>query len=169
MTRSTLLATLLAPSAMLSLLCTPAASAAADDPYAALKLYEGKWIATSSEGKATPVENRCARAGLFFSCEQIIAGKTKALVVFMPDGPTAKGQAWLVQTLGTVGERPGPWRTLTIEGDRWVYRQAAGGGEKARRTVDQFLGPDHIHFEVQQSASGESWTTTSSGDERRAP
>ena len=157
--------------AIVGMLAPAASMAATDDPYAALKLFDGKWIAVSSAGGATPIENHCARTGKFFACEQMVNGKTAALVVFLPDGPTEKGEAYLVQTLVPTGQKPGLWRTLTIEGDRWTYSDPAPRGGKARRerSVDQFLGPDHIHYELQSSVGGKAWITVRSGDQRRAP
>ena len=141
------------------------------DPYAALKVFGGNWVGVGADGKVTPVENRCAQTGLFFVCEQIASGKAQGLIVFKPDGPTAKGEAYIVQTLDTVGRPPGPWRALTIEGTRWTFTNADPPGAKSvkERTVNEYLGPDHIHYEVQQSETGKEWTTIRSGDERRAP
>jgi hypothetical protein len=64
----------------------------ADDPYAPLKLYDGKWdVAMGGEKEPTRLENHCARTGLFFMCEQVVRGKTGALVVFLPFAKTATG------------------------------------------------------------------------------
>ena len=46
---------------------------------------------------------------------------------------------------------------------------AVHGHARRERTVNTFSGPDFIHFETQTSSDGETWTTTKSGDERRAP
>ncbi|MEO8926696.1 MAG: hypothetical protein ABI306_05980, partial [Caulobacteraceae bacterium] len=77
------------------------AVAAADDPYAPLKLYDGAWIVTSSDGKTTRLDNHCAKTGLFFACEQVVNGKPAALVVFLPQGKTAEGQTYRTQALTT--------------------------------------------------------------------
>ena len=44
---------------------------AADDPYAALQLYDGKWLVMPSDGpkEGVRLENHCAKTGLFFACE----------------------------------------------------------------------------------------------------
>ena len=117
------------------------------------------------------MNNRCVQTGLFFVCEQITNGKAQGLIIFKPDGPTAKGQAYIVATLDTLGRPPGLWRALTIEGDRWTFANANPPGAKAtkERTINQYMGPDHIHYEVQQSQDGNTWVTIHSGDERRAP
>jgi len=149
-----------------------AASAQADDPYASLKRYDGDWTVISSDGKTTQLENHCARTGLFFACEQVLNGKSAALVVFLPAGKTAEGQTYRTQALTADAHTPGPWFHLAIDGDRWVY---AAGAERDKnhplhqRTLNQFSGPDRIHFEVQTSKDGKAWTTTLSGDEQRAP
>ncbi|HEY5071113.1 MAG TPA: hypothetical protein VII63_03695 [Caulobacteraceae bacterium] len=146
------------------------ACAAADDPYAPLKLYEGDWLVTST-GSAKPmrVENHCARTGLFFACEQVVDGKSAALVVFLPEGRSAAGESYRTQALRADAATPGPWYTLTIDGERWVYAQGTQSGGRAvhKRTVNQFSGPDHISFEVQSSTDGRNWTTTMNGEERR--
>ena len=161
-----------APLIAVALAFIPAIAVAAEsDAYAPLKRYEGKWIATSSGGKTTAIENRCARTGLFFVCEQGVNGKAAALVVFLPRAQEGPAEVYRTQALTAAGDRPGPWHVLTIEGDRWVYADAEAPRGKARRerTINTFSGPDHIHFEVQRSFDGKTWTTTMSGDERRAP
>jgi hypothetical protein len=61
-------------------------AAVADDPYAPLALYDGKWDSTTTIGEkeSVRIENHCARTGLFFVCEQMLNGKTGSLVVFLP-------------------------------------------------------------------------------------
>jgi hypothetical protein len=147
-----------------------AGAASPDDSYAPLRLYDGAWIVDSSNGKTTRVENHCARTGLFFACEQVLNGKPAALVVFLPEGQTDEGQTYRTQALRADASAPGPWYRLTIDGARWVYAAGAEGVKNHplhERTVNQFSGPDHIHFEVQTSKDGKHWTTTLSGEERR--
>ena len=149
-----------------------AAAISADDAYAPLKLYDGAWTVVSSDGKTTHLENHCARTGLFFACEQVVNGKPAALVVFLPQGRTGEGQTYRTQALTTDAGPPHPWYHLTIDGDRWVYAASAGDDKDHplhERTLNQFTGPDRIHFDVQTSKDGKTWTTTLSGDERRGP
>ncbi len=158
------------PTALVVLaLSAKAALAAADDPYAPLKLYEGAWSAVTSGGKSTAIENHCARTGLFFACEQVVNGKPAALVVFLPRDRRQEGQVYLTQALTAGGDKPGPWHVLTIDGDRWIYADAGRPRAKARRerTVNTFSGTDYIHFEIQRSTDGKTWTTMTSGDEHR--
>ncbi len=147
-----------------------AGAAQADDPYAPLKLYAGAWTVASSDGKATHLENHCARTGLFYACEQVVNGKPAALVVFLPQGRTAEGQTYRTQALTADAAAPHPWYHLAIDGDRWVYAAGPAGDKDhplRERTLNQFLGPDRIHFDIQTSKDGKTWITTLSGDERR--
>ena len=171
------------PALILSLftLWTPvtavAANAAdlANDPYAPLRLYDGKWdvIMASSDRAADPVhlENHCAKVGEFFACDQVVNGKNTALVVFLPVGPLENGgYAYRNQTLWMERSGSGGWGNLEIVGDRWVYSSEENDSGKKiyHRTVNVFSGNDKIHFEVQRSDDGAKWTTTMSGDEARA-
>ena len=40
-------------------------------------------------------------------------------------------------------------------------------GQAANRVLNHFTGSDHIHFDIQSSADGKTWTTTSQGEEQR--
>ncbi|HZL00341.1 MAG TPA: hypothetical protein VFC47_10600 [Caulobacteraceae bacterium] len=161
---------LLALIAMVAALAPAHALAADDDPYAPLKLYQGRWAVTSDQdGKTMTVENRCARTGLFFACEQAVEGKTKALVVFLPDGRTSDGLFYHTQTLTPTAAPPGGWNALTIDGDRWTYAGSHTGKAERERTINLFSGPDRIRFETQESKDGRTWTTKVSGEERRIP
>ena len=155
----------------------PAAKAEtqATDPYAPLRLYNGKWdlIPAGGDKPSNPVhlENRCAQAGEFFSCNQIVNGKNMALVVFLPLHPLDKGgYAYRNQALAVEGDDPSSWGGLEIVGDRWVYSSTANdNGKKIYwRTTNVFSGPDKIRFEVQRSEDGTNWVTKMSGDEARA-
>ena len=141
------------------------ASTVSEAAYAPLKLYNGKWSVSSSDNKTVAVENHCARTGLFYACEQVVNGKSEALVVFLPQGAADAGQVYRTQALRANASKPGPWYTLIIRGDEWIY---VGEGERMHdRTVNHFDGPDHIHFDVQTSTDGKAWTSSTSGDERR--
>lgn len=147
-----------------------AAGLAAADPYQALKAMEGSWIATTAHRTQT-VDNRCARTGLFFVCEQAIGGKPAALVVFLPKQTGPRRQVFHTLTLTSAGDRPGAWRELVIETDRWTYSslEKPRRGERRVRTIDTFSGPDHMHVEVQASAEGEAWMPVASENLDRAP
>ena len=143
-----------------------------NDPYAALKLYDGRWEVKISapERKTDQLENNCARTGLFFSCEQVVNGKSMALVVFVPVGRTASGtQEYRNQALLADGSKAGEWGHLVISGETWVYSWEGGDEKKPVhfRNTNHFTGKDRIHFEVQNSEDGTSWRTQMSGDEER--
>jgi len=153
----------------------PKAADLATDPYAPLRLYDGKWDVPPASGDKTAetvhIENHCAQVGKFFACNQFVNGKNMALVVFLPTHPTENGgYAYRNQALRPEGDDPNSWGSLEIVGDRWVYSsEATDKGKKTYwRTTNVFSGPDKIHFEVQGSDDGVKWTTNMSGDEVRA-
>jgi hypothetical protein len=144
----------------------------ADDPYAPLALYEGKWDSTTTIGEkeSLGIENHCTRTGLFFVCEQMLNGKTGSLAVFLPVAKMASGgEEYKITGLSADGSAPGGWNMLTIEGDRWVYSwENTDEGKKVFwRNVNQFSGANKIHFEIQRSDEGVTWKTVKGGDEVR--
>ena len=147
-------------------------ASAADDPYAALKLYDGKWLVMPADGpkEGVHLENHCAKTGLFFACEQMVNGKTVALVIFQP---TAKlpsgGEEYRSTAVTPESGAPGGWNGLTIEGDRWVYTwdDTEFGKKTLYRNINTFSGPDKIHFEIQNSDDGKTWKKQKEGDETR--
>ena len=146
-------------------------SAAAADPYAALRIYNGTWLVTTGAGAPTHLTNHCACTGLFYACEQVVNGATTALVVFLPTGATATGQTYLTQPLRVPAATPPPWGPLTINGANWVYgapdaRPAKPGLD---RTLNHVIDNGHIHFQVQHASAALKWVTIIEGDERRAP
>jgi hypothetical protein len=149
----------------------PATALAEDGAYAALQRFDGVWNATFSTGRMQTIHNHCVRTGLFFVCEQSVDARPAALVIFLPSAAGEGALTYRTQTVDAAGDPPGPWRDLTIRGDRWTYGATTAGRGKTRRerSVNTFTGPDFIHFEEQTSTDGETWTTTRRGDERRAP
>jgi hypothetical protein len=143
----------------------------ADDPYAPLRLNNGKWELVSGDKKGPKeIENHCEKTGLFFACEQILDGKTAAFVVFLPYAKTPSGgEDYHTQVLMPDAKPAGEWNKLTIEGDRWLYTWESTETEKKVfwRNVNTFSGADHIHFEIQSSSDGSNWETTQQGDEHR--
>ena len=156
-------------------LITPGTVSAATDPYAPLRLYDGKWdllpASGDKPGATVHIENRCAKVGEFFACNQIVNGKNMALVIFLPTHPSgSSGYAYHNQALGVEDGGSGSWGNLEIVGDRWVYSsdETDHGKKIYHRTINVFSGSDKIHFEVQWSEDGANWTTKMSGDEARA-
>ena len=145
-----------------------AVAAAPADPYAPLALYNGAWSVQANRGATIRLENHCARAWQFYSCEQVVNGKSAAMVVYLPTAATAAVLTYRTEALAVDGRTPGDWTTLTIRGDDWVYTPAAPKpGQAFTRVLNHFTGPDRIHFDIQSSADGKTWTTTSEGDEQR--
>jgi hypothetical protein len=144
------------------------------ESYAPLQLYNGSWDSKPSGANPGPLVhlvNHCAKTGVFFSCEQVVDGKTADLVVFLPKGAAGGAQHYRTQGLSVGADKPGDWGELAITGDRWVY--SGHGMDKGTttywRTINTFSGPDHIHFEIQSSKDGQTWQTTQQGDEQRVP
>jgi hypothetical protein len=167
------LATLVPVAAILGIVLVASGGAtAADDAYAPLKLYDGKWEVGPSEGEkeATHLENHCAKTGLFFACEQVVNGKSVALVVFLPVAKLASGgEEYRTQGLAADASPAGEWGKLTIEGERWIYSWESRDNDKKVywRNVNTFSGPDKIHYEIQKSDDGASWKVQKGGDEHR--
>ena len=140
------------------------------DPYEPLKLYDGSWEVKVSlpEPKVDHLENHCARTGLFYACEQVVNGKTGALVVFLPVGKTSKGaQEYRTQGLMADASAAGEWGHLVIDGDTWIYTWDNSDAKKTVhwRNTNHFSGKEKIHFEVQNSEDGTNWKTQMAGDE----
>ncbi len=146
--------------------------AAGEDPYAPLKLYEGKWEVTTTIGGqgVMHLENRCAQTGVFFVCEQSLEGKPGALVVFQPVNKLASGgEEYRNTALRPDGSAPGSWNKVVIEGEQWIYSwdEEDAGKKTLWRNVNQFFGKDKIHFEIQKSEDAKTWKTVKGGDEKR--
>jgi len=139
--------------------------AASNDTYEPLTLYDGKWRLHSNGGRTTVIANHCVRAGLFFICEQTVKDAADTLLVFVPRGKADGGETYGTQVLLADTTMPGPWGTLTIRGDDWIY--APQGNTPHDRTLNHFYGRDHIHFDVQKSLDGKTWKSVLSGDESR--
>jgi hypothetical protein len=175
MKRRTMVATLIVGAMILQGFAAMAggSATAADDPYGPLRLYDGKWnILPSEDGKgALQLENHCTKTGLFFVCEQVVSGKSVALVVFLPIAKTPSGgEEYRTQALTADANPAGDWGKLTIEGDRWIYSwESTDGGKKSYwRNINTFSGKDKIHFEIQRSEDGTTWKMQKSGDEQRS-
>jgi hypothetical protein len=153
---------------------SPKAANVVIDPYTSLRLYDGKWDLVPASGDksspATHIENHCAKAGEFFTCNQVVNGKNMALVVFLPLHSLENGGwAYRNEALRPEGDDPSSWGKLEIVGDHWTYsNEATEKGKKVLwRTTNLFSGADKIHFEVQRSEDGVKWDTQMSGDEVR--
>jgi len=67
---------------------------AASAAFAPMKLYEGTWTVVAAhtmagEGKPDTLVNHCSEGTAFYTCEQVVNGKSLALIVFTAtDDPT---------------------------------------------------------------------------------
>jgi hypothetical protein len=147
------------------LLMASAAICAAEDAYTPLELYNGGWRVQKGGAAPDTLVNHCAHTGFYYMCEQVVNGKTSALVVFVPGDAPGNYHSTVVFPSG---EPRGPG-DLTINGNRWVFIGKSVDGNKTTwfRTINVFTGNDHIHFEQAQSTDGTHWTTGGSGDEVR--
>jgi hypothetical protein len=149
------------------------AATQANDPYAPLQLYTGRWdiTPTAIDQEIVHVENRCVKTGLFFACEQIVNGKSESLVVFLPlsNSSTGTAQEYRMEALNADASPAGDWSKLTIDGDRWVYSwESMEDGKKISwRNTNTFTGTDHIHYEIQRLEALNTWKTVKSGQENR--
>jgi hypothetical protein len=151
------------------------APAIAERTYRPLMNYQGRWnVVETGANKIDRLENRCARTGLFFACEQVVNGKSLALVVFLPiaqpaDAAAGVPQFYRTQALLADANPGGEWGRLGIQGDHWTYtwENKSGGNTTYWKNINTFHGADRITFEVSNSADGKTWKLRKSGEERR--
>jgi len=146
-----------------------ALAASTDPAYMPLWPYQGMWQVTRSGAaagqKPDELVNQCALVGKYFACQQTINGKAGGLLVIIPTGQPGR---YYTQTIMPEGRATGR-DDLEISGSQWTYRSRRQQGSKTTqyRTINNFVGKDHIHFERAESTDGKQWTVTDSGDERR--
>jgi hypothetical protein len=136
-----------------------------------LKVYEGTWRVTSAhtmagEGKPDTLVNHCTEGMAFFSCEQVVNGKSVALVVFTATDDPTKFHSQPVLPTGQATGRG----DLTIIGDHWTFLGSGkddSGKEIFYRTKNLFTGQDKIHFEQYESSDNKNWVKKNEGDEVR--
>ena len=157
--------------AYLAMACWAYAAATPDTIYAPLRLYEGTWRITRKDlgpgAKPDELKNDCALVGKFFACQQTVNGTPGPLLIFLPI-PNQPGH-YHTQNVNQEARASGIG-DLEISGDHWVFssRWDQGGGKTTYyRTINQFSGKTHIHFEQQESSNGKDWTVKNSGDEVR--
>ena len=145
--------------------------AAASTTFAPLRLYNGTWTITApitmaGDGKPDTLADRCTEGEAFYSCEQIVNGKSMALIIFTSAGEPGKFYTQAVLPTGKALGRS----DLTITGDHWTYRSTGTddtGKPVSYRIENTFTGRDKIHFEQYESADGQSWVMKNHGDEVR--
>ena len=143
---------------------------ASDSGLAPLRVYSGLWHVTRKDApagsKPEELKNDCALLGKYFTCQQTVNGAVSGLQIFVQ---TDKPGHFYTQTVTPQGRATGKG-DLETSGDHWVYSSYWDQGGKGvyYRTLNDFTGRDHIHFEQQESSNGKDWTTKNSGDETRA-
>ena len=140
--------------------------------FAPLKVYEGTWTVVSAhtmagEGRPDTIVNHCTEGTGFYTCEQVVNGKSLALLVFTAtDDPTKFHSQPVLPNGQAVGISD-----LTIIGDHWTFLGSgtdSSGRQIFYKTVNIFTGRDKIHFELYQSGDNKTWVKNNEGDEVRA-
>ena len=166
----------LSPCWCASLLCVSAAAAAADGGLDRIAVYAGTWH-TQAEDYATPyskagtetgvLHNDCWRGRAFYTCEQIVDGQPKALIVFQRG---KDDDHYVTHALPADGSAGGDG-TLIVAGGRWTFPWQFGDHGKTvyARTVNVFSGRDRIDYRQEYSYDQVHWTPMAKGTETRQP
>src|SRR5580704_11435405 len=90
--------------------------------FAPLKVYEGTWTVVSAhtmagEGRPDTIVNHCTEGTAFYTCEQVVNGKSLALLVFTATDDPTKFHS---QPVSPNGQAVGI-SDLTIIGDHWTF------------------------------------------------
>src|SRR5579862_3605040 len=90
--------------------------------FAPIKVYEGRWTVVSAhtmagDGKPDTIANHCTEGTAFYTCEQVVNGKSLALLVFTATDDPAKFHTQPVLPSGLAAGRG----DLTIAGDHWTF------------------------------------------------
>ena len=163
------------PSAMLTalallLMAKPASSAG--PTFSDIAVYDGAWTVTATKtmagpGKTDSLVNHCTQGSAYYACEQVVNGKSMALIVFVPAEAPLSYHTQPVLPNGFAAGRG----DLTIAGDHWTFVGKDTEGDKTTwyRTENYFTGKDKIRFEQFESTDNKTtWKMTNSGDEVRA-
>jgi hypothetical protein len=139
--------------------------------FAPIKVYEGTWTVVSAhtmagQGRPDTIVNHCNEGTAFYTCEQVVNGKSLALIVYTAtDDPTKFHSQPVLPDGQAVGRGD-----LTILGDHWTFLGSgkdAEGKETFYRTENLFTGRDKIHFEQYESGDKKTWVKKNEGDEVR--
>jgi hypothetical protein len=139
--------------------------------FAPVKVFEGTWTITSphtlaGEGKPDTLVNHCTEGAAFYSCEQVVNGKSLSLMIFTATDDPMKFHTQPVLPDGRAVGRS----ELSVAGDHWTFL-GAGTDESGKpvfyRTENIFSGRNKIHFEQYESADNKTWVMTNQGDEVR--
>lgn len=124
-----------------------------DTPYS--KKYEAKY----------QLHNDCWRSAGYYACDQVVDGKSQALVVFTYD--PAKGYAtYPIPAGGSSTIHAG---RLMIDGKAWTFpwQTSKGGKTTYFHVINTWTSPDGIDFRQEYSEDGKQWQTMAEGHETR--
>ena len=139
---------------------------------AMLTVLNGEWTVTSPHamagpGKTDSLVNHCSMADAYYSCEQVVNGKSLALIVFTATEAAGSYHTQIVLPTGYSTGRA----DLKIDSSHWTYlgKSTSDDGKTTTwyRTENVFTGRDRIHFEQYESTDGTTWKKTNEGDEVR--
>ena len=154
-----------------AMLAASLASAAEVDTFAR---YAGTWkmqlnYVESAHSKARAesmtVANDCWRSDYFYVCNQIIDGKSRALVVFFYD-PVAKRYGSYPIAVGADTVHPA---TVVVDEKSitFPYDMQDNGKTVHMRIVNTFTTADTLDFRQEYSEDGQKWVTMATGVEHR--
>lgn len=151
------------------------AEPATPDALRPLEILAGAWKADgqtfdtdfSKAGKdSSTLNNDCWQSGMFYACDQIVDGDSKALIVF-----SASEKPGTFVNYGIVPPNPSPSGRLVIDGNSWTYGGVTEGRQPPYwRTLNEFAnanGTTTIHYKVQYSKDGTNWINTKEGVETK--
>ena len=128
-------------------------------PLAALTVYSGSWNvipAGKPDAAAKPdhLVNHCTMNDAFYTCEQVVNGKSVALVVFVAGD---KPGIYATQAIMPNGHAAGGSQ-LTVAGPHWTFLSSDDAGKPTFRVENVFTGTDRIHSEQFKAEADGSWT-----------
>ena len=152
----------------MSLIFLLLASLLATPPLAPLTVYDGSWLVTpkpaaGEAAKTDHLTNHCHMADAFYTCEQVLNGKSMALLVFTEGAVAGMLHSTIVLPDGSPGGKPGD---LKIDGNHWTFLNSDAAGKPTFRVENYFKDRDHIHFE-QYKPTSDGWEKVGEGDEVR--
>ena len=112
------------------------------------------------------LRNDCWRSEGFYVCDQIVDGKSAALLVFTYDEKTGTYSSYPIPAGGAPVVHPG---TLLIQGAIWTFPwdNIEGGKTVHFRVVNTWSSADRIEFRQEYSADGVHWTLMADGHDTR--
>ena len=151
------------------------AAAAASTGLDVVTAYAGTWKSETRHlagpyGKAGSeshvLRNDCWRSAGFYACDQIVDGKSMALLVFLYDSATGSYSSYPIPASGAPAVHPG---RLIIDGPVWTFPwdSVEDGKTVHFRVVNTWESADSIAFRQEYSEDGVHWTLIADGHETR--